>query len=115
MPYFVTELRDYDGNDCTVYDLLIKAETKDAALDKAWEFIKNEWPNDEGDGGEGTFHPCDCRCEHMRRLEDCEACQDAGGECSHGGLLLGTYNVEEYPTRALAKKACAIYHNQIEL
>ena len=58
MPYYVTELRDSGGNDTTVYDLLIEAETTDAALDKAWAFIEDGWPTDEPDGGEGTFHPC---------------------------------------------------------
>ena len=113
MPYYVIELRDSDGNDTTVYDLLIEAETKDTALDKAWKFVEEEWPNDEHDGGEGTYHPCDCACEH-EKSEVCDDCWD-GWECSHGGLLLDPYNVEEYPTHALAKQACSVYHNQIEL
>lgn len=104
MATYTIELRDSDGNDCTVYDVLVTAETPEKALDQVWDMIRKEWPKDEEDGGDGTYHPCDCVCDHRKRSV-CDRCQD-GWECSHGGLLVGT--PEEGNQHA-------VYHSLIDL
>lgn len=125
MKAYLIELRDSDGNDCSVDDILVEAESPERALDKAWEYVKETWPEDEEDGGFGTYHPCDCECEHatttLASLKDretpitgvCDDCRDSW-ECSHGGVLLSE-EPEEYETVAQARAAHATYHGLVDL
>jgi hypothetical protein len=108
---YTIEVRDSDGNDCHVYDLLVEAVSKDAAQDAAWAWVRAEWPKDDEDGGDGTFHPCDCECKHGfgvgvdHETED-DDCDPSMWECSHGGVLVG--EVEEGDQSAR-------YHTVIDL
>ena len=117
MPTYLIEVRDSDGNDCTVYDALVTAPTRDAASAKLWARLEEWYPTDEGDGGFGTYHTCDCRCEHSTRDEAlCDGCAQTW-ECSHGGLTTNEDggDVEEYATVAAARQAHASYHSLIDL
>lgn len=94
MPYFLIEVRDSDGNDCTVYDAIVQAPDKAAASTRLWAELGSWYPDDEDDGGYGTYHACTCECEHGCSPWDDDApghkagrCGDTGWECSHGGLL----------------------------
>lgn len=118
-PTYLATLRDSDGNDCTVYTLIIEASDRQGASDKAWKWIDAEWPDDEGDGGYGTFHPCDCVCDHQSLTPEeggiCDRCLD-GWECSHGGLLMEeTQDFEEYPNHDAALAQVPNYHQHIIL
>ena len=116
MPTFMIELRDSDGNDCTVSDVLVSAESKDAALDAFWAWVKKEYPGDEEDGGEGTYHPCDCICPH-RKTRVCERCRETW-DCSHGGLLIDAENIDEFSTEEDAREAhrrLTYFHTLIDL
>ena len=104
MATFTIEVRDSDGNDCTVYDYVVQANTPDAALDAVWASVREDYPDDEEDGGDGTYHPCDCVCDHRKRSV-CARCRDTW-ECSHGGLLIG----EPEPGDTSAR-----YHIRVEL
>ena len=112
MATFTIEVRDSDGNDCTVYDYVVQAETADAARDAVWASVREDYPDDEEDGCDGTYHPCDCICEHTipggtTRFERnvCEDCDD-NWECSHGGLLIGEPEPGDTSSR---------YHIRVEL
>lgn len=75
--------------------------------------MSREWyPDDEGDGGDGTFHGCDCRCPH-RPAEVCARCRETW-ECSHGGLLVSDA-FWEYPTLEAAHQGRKSYHHLIDL
>ena len=114
--FYLLELRDSDGNDCTVYDIIVEAADQDSALDRAWSEIMKDYPDDEEDGGYGTFHPCDCECEHGVNPYQCEQeCDGDQWECSHGGLLLNDHNVKSFETYAEALAAHARYHCLIDL
>lgn len=117
MAAYMFELRDSDGNDCTVYDVIVEAAFKDEAVGKVFAWIQTEYPGDEEDGDFGTYHPCDCECDHGVAPHDCEqGCGDSW-ECSHGGLLVSE-DADEYPTLAAARdahKRDRYYHSLIEL
>ena len=95
------------GNDNTVYDLVVTAESKDSACDNVAEYFdsqaaKKNW---ESDGNFCSYYyPCDCD----------EIDSDFGGDCSHGGLLVGD-NPEEYLSEELARAAGSIYHSNYEI
>jgi hypothetical protein len=75
--------------------------------------VSREWyPDDEGDGGDGTFHGCDCRCPY-RPAEVCARCRETW-ECSHGGLLVSDA-FWEYPTLEAAHQGRKSYHHLIDL
>ena len=95
MATWLVEVRDSDGNDCTVYDVQVGADTAGSALEAVWAWVNETWPEDEEDGCQGTYHPCDCECEHgINPWEDelpsgsPHKCRDRW-ECSHGGVLVG--------------------------
>lgn len=133
MPYYLAEVRDSDGNDCTVLDVLMSAPTRGQAFDRLWQWVDKEYPDDEHDGSAGTYHTCDCECEHSRlaRHESyrlriphssgdgiCADCTDSW-ECSHGGLLLPEYSVPEmlpeFATYKEARAAHTTYHTLVDL
>src|SRR5262249_45958270 len=93
MTTYLIEVRDSDGNDCTVFDALVTAASKEEESAKLWRHLEEAYPDDESDGGFGTFHACDCWCDHFvgngvpgKQVGICEDCQDTW-ECSHGGLV----------------------------
>ena len=45
MNYYIIEVRDSDGNDCTVFDALVSARTRDRALDKVWAYLEEMYPD----------------------------------------------------------------------
>ena len=115
--FYIVEVQDSDGNDCTVYDALVQAPNRETAVERVFtEWVEVEYPFDEEDGGYGTYHPCDCRCGHYKALEDCEAgCSDSW-ECSHGGLLVSEpEEAKEYPTEEEARACLVPYHSLIDL
>ena len=118
MPYYLIEVRDSDGNDCSVFDAIVFAESRDAASARLWRFLEERYPDDEGDGSYGTYHACNCACEH-RKTKICARCADAW-ECSHGGITTnedaaGAYGPQEFATLADARAAHAKYHELIDL
>jgi hypothetical protein len=118
MKTYVFEVCDSDGNDVTVYDAIVTADTRELAAAKLWEYLDEAYPGDVSDGGVGTVHPCDCHCEH-RKGSICERCHDAW-ECSHGGLLTnedadGPYGPQEFDTVMEALDARRRYYSLIDL
>jgi hypothetical protein len=100
MKGYIVEMRDSDGNDCTVYDVILIAESAEAAealvlthFDKQAE--SRGW---ESDGDRGWYYPCDC-------AEDSDGCD------GHGGITLG--DPEEFASleaAAAEHKANRYYH-----
>jgi hypothetical protein len=123
--FYLFEVRDSDGNDCSVFDVIVEAETKETASAQLWKHLEEQYPDDEGDGGFGTFHACDCACDHFVGngqtpvVGICDDCAD-GWECSHGGLTTnedaaGQYGPQEFATYNEALAAHARYHSLIDL
>lgn len=104
---YTVEVRDSDGNDCTVYDVLVRATDPEHAKEQVWEWVKATWPEDEEDGGDGTFHPCAHECEHGKPLGDCARarCQDATCD-GDGGILIGDPEPGDQH---------AVYHSLVDL
>ena len=117
--YYLGEVRDSDGNDCTVYTVLVAATTSADACDQVFTWIGETWPEDEDDGSSGTFHPCDCECEHGKSIGECIAeppCCD-NWDCSHGGVI-GPEEpdmLEAYDTEDEARTAMPFYHVRVDL
>ena len=119
---YLIRLDDCDGNDNRVYDVLIAAQSTREALDKAWKYVKEEYPEDEEDGSYGTYHPCHCECEHGLPAQEAEEphkgrtkyCDPEMWDCSHGGVVLSE-EVREYPTVEKARKARLVYHTLVDL
>src|SRR5918996_1450945 len=106
---FLFEVRDSDGNDTIVYDALITALTEEEATATLWRYLATRYPDDESDGGFGTFHACDCVCPH-RAQTLCPACRTSW-ECDHGGLLVSEM-AWSYPTLDTAHRARKRYHRR---
>ena len=116
--YYLGEVRDSDGNDCTVYTVLVSAPSPADALDQVYGWIGDTWPDDEDDGGFGTFHPCECECEHGVAIGECDAEPPCGDnwECSHGGILGPEPDMlETYDTEDEARTAMPSYHVRVDL
>jgi hypothetical protein len=116
--FHLFEVRDSDGNDCTVYDVLVRATTRERASRRLWAELRRWYPRDESDGGFGTYHACNCACEHRKRSV-CDNCRESW-ECSHGGLLTnedagGHYGPREFMTEAEARAELAFYHTLVDL
>lgn len=82
-PWWVVECRDSDGNDCTVIDFVVRAETADKALHAVMDECMSRAPDAEEDGGFGAYYACDCDIPE----------NDEYWECSHGGFSLDEINV----------------------
>jgi hypothetical protein len=110
---FLIEVRDDDGNDATVYDALITAPSYEAAVTRLWTHLFEQYPADQSDGGDGTFHPCTCHCPHRTDEGICDRCQETW-ECSHGGLIVSDA-FWQYPTVDAAHQGRKRYHALIDL
>lgn len=98
--FYLAEIRESDGNDCTVYDAIVEADSQEAASDKLHKEIEAAWANLESDGGFGYFFPCDC-----------PESEDGYSDCSHGGILAPEpEGYEAYETFEKARDARRIYH-----
>lgn len=78
--FWTVEIRDSDGNDCTVYDWIIEADSGWWARDKAFEEAQRRVPDAEHDGDSGAYYPCDCEIPEG---------EEDSWECSHGGYIIG--------------------------
>ena len=116
--FFLFELRDSDGNDCSVSDLIIEAQTLDDAREKAGDALDDLFPEHESDGLWGTYAPCDCHCEHQSvgfcELEACDNERETR-ECSHGGATVNGDDdtVKGYETFEEAREAGSKFHRAI--
>lgn len=102
MNAYIVEIRESDGNDCTVYDCIVDAHSEQDAFDRVYAHFdeRAEHEDWENDGGEGWYFPCDCTDA------DADACE------GHGGLMIG--DAEEFASRADAEHAHATityYHS----
>ena len=53
MQGYLFEVRDSDGNDCTVFDAVVAAESREQATEILWKHLTETYPDDESDGGFG--------------------------------------------------------------
>ena len=93
---YTVDVMDSDGNDVTVYDVLVTAPSAIDARDQVFTWVESQWPDDESDGDWGTYHPCDCQCDHTvgngtpgKQVGVCDACQETWDCPAHGGVLIG--------------------------
>ena len=99
MRHFLITFHETDGNDCTVYDAIIEANTEEQALSILSYNIErslddNKTPYSD-DGSElGYYFDCFDDCH-----EECEG---------HGGIALRT--VESYETRKEAESEASKFH-----
>jgi hypothetical protein len=121
--FYLFEVRDSDGNNCFISDAIVEAPTLNKASEALWEYLAEIYPTDDNDGGYGTFHACDCECEHASPVAPiCDECSDHW-ECSHGGLLTNEdcgdteYGPKEFATYSDARAArkTTYFHSLIEL
>lgn len=78
MKTYTVEIRDSDGNDCKVYDVVVAANSAEEARDHVFDWaLENSPKGTEEDGDYGAYYSCDsCNCES----ENCEG---------HGGFSVG--------------------------
>lgn len=129
MKFYVAEVRDSDGNDCTVFDAVIAARDREHAVERLWDHLESRYPDDESDGGYGSYHPCSC-AEWCKQdggsTNDCAAhtpdgdpdadCKTAEGCDGHGGITTPEPDqYQEFETEAEARAAMSRYHSQIDL
>jgi len=140
MKAYLFELRESDGNNCTVYDCIIEAESAQEALEELSADLDSRakrggW---ESDGFCGYYFPCDCQNEEPEAppvpCDSCAmlsingvACHEAGCprearyrremraydrfDCpGHGGLTVSE-EPEEYPDYETAEKELRPYHS----
>lgn len=113
---FLFELRDSDGNDCTVYDFIVEADSLSEAIERAGEAFDELYPNSEPDGGFGSYHPCACEHDAGCSLRHGGNCECDGMDCpGHGGA---TFNGDDdtakgYPTLEDCMVDCSRFHRQI--
>lgn len=82
---WTVEVRDSDGNDCTVYDVRVEADNAEAARNAAFDWVLSESPKGtEADGDWGAYYPCDCQPEDGEDADTFEPQCDG-----HGGFMVG--------------------------
>lgn len=102
MSYYLITWDESDGNDCTVFDTIVQAESRELALgllsDSIEKTLTNSGTSYESDGNElGYYFNCADDCP-----EDCEE--------AHGGINLRT--VETYSTEEEAYAARSRWHSE---
>lgn len=120
--YFWFRLDDSDGNDNSVYDLIVEARKYTQAVDRVSEFLDRfvERSGHESDGMWGTYAPCNCHCDHQS-IGFCDEakCQRAADrlDCSHGGVTIDVENPDTRTKHATHEDARrrhgSIWHRQI--
>jgi hypothetical protein len=112
LAWWLVEVRESDGNDGSVTDFIVEAESKETAGDRVMKVFTDA--GHEEDGSWGTFAPCDCECEHTYGV--CDDCADSW-ECSHGGASLPEPEDIQGPFDgpAQAKAAGSCYHSTVEM
>jgi hypothetical protein len=99
--YFLVTFHETDGNDTTVYDSVVEAETEDAAFGKVADSIAADLDK------AGTAYSEDGDCGfYFDCTEECNGAED----CSHGGIVMRS--AEEFASLPEAIKAQeAIYYH----
>ena len=141
MKAYLFEIRESDGNDCTVYDCIIMADNAEDAKDELATNLeaKAKQGNWESDGNFGGYYlPCDCENEEPEELtfpcDQCASvainglnCHETGCpkdaeyrrelkvyerfECQGHGGLMVSEEPEEYPDYETADRARSRYHS----
>lgn len=76
--WYYIEIRESDGNDCTVYDAVIEANNRDDAdyiVSRHFDALAEE-KNWDSDGDSGYYFPCDCEApeEPTDDPAECDQC-----------------------------------------
>ena len=83
MPFYLVSISDSDGNDNTILDYTVEADSKADAVEKTADAVearaKENGIGMESDGGFGWFYHCDC---------DIPEAEEETWECSHGGITI---------------------------
>lgn len=99
--FYLITWHESDGNDCTVYDTVVQAETEDSALSLLADAMEKRMDENgtsyEEDGNHlGYYFNCSDDCH-----EDCE---------EHGGTSLREVN--SYETEDSARSAMSKWHSE---
>lgn len=142
MSFFVYTIDDSDGNDNTVYESVIEADSKDAADEIISAHFESEAKSKdwESDGDGGYYYPCDCEQpsepEYPVTCDQCEVLVINGHvthehgcpvwnrfkrelraaemfECpGHGGLTIHFDGVPQFEDEDEAHDSIASYHSE---
>ena len=103
MAWFSVTFHETDGNDCTVYDTVVEAETEDEAFGKVADSLEKTLTADgrgfEDDGDCGFYFDCDCEIPEG---------DENTWECSHGGIVMR--EAERFEGEEGAEAAHLFYH-----
>lgn len=104
MRWYLIEWQESDGNDCTVFDTVLCADSEESALNILGDAMERQAKENstelESDGNHlGYYFPCSDDCS-----EGCEG---------HGGTSLRS--VETFATEADARAAHSFYHTWWEV
>jgi len=105
--FYVAHVHDSDSNDCTIFKLIVEAETLEQAYEKACTAVeerlaenKIEW---ETDGMYGGYYLCTCNVPEDE--------QDTW-ECCHGGWYVDIQESDMFATEEQAiDEATAEYYD----
>lgn len=102
MKHFLIVWHESDGNDCTVFDTIVKASSEQAALNRLAKSLLHCYSLNKDalyDSSELIIDfPCDCP------ESEYDACE------GHGGTALRS--IEAYTHADDAEAACAVYHTR---
>lgn len=118
--FFIFDLRESDGNDCWVTDVIVEARNFNAARDAIGAYIDETYPDHESDGFYGTFAPCDCHCDHQSigfcDRKKCERLMERL-ECSHGGVTVNAdcdeKDIPVYKSYDVAYENTSCWHSRV--
>lgn len=95
MNHYMIVWHETDGNDCTVFDTIVRAKSEENAIKQLFAAWIRNCPNAEVED-HGLYYPCNCS------EEDAEYCE------GHGGTFIR--EVSTFKTRREAEAAKSIYH-----
>ena len=102
MTHYLVTWHETDGNDATVYDTVVKADSEDAAYEAGSDeaFTYSNMIDAEPDGGFGFYFPCDCP-------EDTDYCD------GHGGIVMRSAERFDTEDEARAEQRATHYHTHV--
>ena len=71
--FYLYQIRDTDGNDCTVFDCVVEADSAESADSQVFNHF-DSFGSLESDGDRGYFRVCACEVLEVEDLDDSDGC-----------------------------------------